>query len=198
MKTTYNDGRVGIRPFGEGDAPFLHEAARESIAQLCSWMVWCHPGYSLEDSAVFVSDAPRLWSVGERYSFAIFSQTSEQFLGSVGLSEINRAHGFANVGYWVRSTWANRGVASAATHLLARFAFEQVGLHRLEFVIPLGNHASERVAAKLGGRREGVLRRRLILQGKPHDALMMSLLSEDLANGQEGTEKEPVRVALCS
>ena len=196
MRITFDNGIVGIRPFSAEDAACLHEAARESITQLCAWMVWCHAGYSLEDSAAFVADAPKRWAEGERYSFAIFSTANKHFLGSAGISEINLAHGFANIGYWVRSTSANRGVASTATRLLARFAFEQLGLHRLEFVIPVGNHASERVAAKIGAKREGVLRKRLMLQGKPHDALMMSLLSEDLKLGQEDAGKGVGRAAV--
>jgi RimJ/RimL family protein N-acetyltransferase len=198
VRTTYDNGIVGIRSFTAEDASSLYEAARESITQLCAWMVWCHPGYSLEDSATFVADAPKRWSLGERYSFAIFSTANKQFLGSAGLSDINQAHGFANIGYWVRSTWANRGVASTATRLLACFAFEQLRLHRLEFVIPVGNHASERVAAKIGAKREGVLRKRLMLQGKPHDALMMSLLSEDLKADAEAARKGVGRAAVYS
>ena len=41
--------------------------------------------------------------------------------------------------------------------------------------------ASECVARKLGAQREGILRKRILLRGAPHDALMMSLLPQDLS-----------------
>src|SRR5207245_2368894 len=127
-------------------------AARESIHELSTWMVWCHSDYSLEDSAVFVANCAAEWQKGEQYSFVIFDTIDGIFLGSVGLSGLNRAHKFANLGYWVRSGRTHQGVATAATRLIARFAFEELGLNRLELFVAVGNKASQRVAEKAGAR----------------------------------------------
>jgi RimJ/RimL family protein N-acetyltransferase len=179
---SFASGHVCIRPFLPADAGPLYEATRDSLEELCSWMVWCHPNYSLADSAAFVSKSARQLAVGERFSFAIIHRASGDFLGSVGLSAIDSTHCFANLGYWVRSNWTNRGIGFHAASLAARFAFEDLRLQRLELIIPLGNVASECVARKLGARFEGILRKRILLRGTPRDALMMSLLPEDLNN----------------
>lgn len=63
---------------------------------------------------------------------------------------------------------------------MAQFAFEELKYSRLEIVVATGNMSSLRVAEKAGARREGVLRNRLILHGKLHDAVMHSLVPEDL------------------
>jgi RimJ/RimL family protein N-acetyltransferase len=62
------------------------------------------------------------------------------------------------------------------------WAFESTELVRLEIVVATGNTASHRVAEKVGAIREGVLRRRLLLHGHPHDATMFSLIRDDIAN----------------
>lgn len=93
-----------------------------------------------------------------------------------------------NLGYWVRTSRTRSGVASAATRLIARFGFLSLGLQRLEIVVAVGNQASERVAEKAGATREGVLRKRLLIHGQPHDAVLYSLVAEDLEE-QTGNAK---------
>jgi ribosomal-protein-serine acetyltransferase len=173
-------GSVGISPFRASDKVALFDAVRESANEICTWMVWCRPDYSLADSASFISSCNADWKQGRRYSFVIFDPSDGFFLGSVGLSGICPAHKFANVGYWVRTGMTRRGVASAALRLAARFAFERIGLQRLEIVMPAENRASVRVAEKAGADFEGVMRDRLVLGGKAHDALLYSLVRGDL------------------
>jgi RimJ/RimL family protein N-acetyltransferase len=177
------DGSVGISPFRASDTAALLEAVRESVNEICAWMVWCRPDYSLADSASFISSCAADWREGRRYSFVIFDPSDGSFLGSVGLSEIHPAHKFANVGYWVRTGMTRRGVASAALRLAARFAFERRDLRRLDIVMPADNRASGLVAKKAGAKLEGLMRDRLLLGGKAHDALLYSLVRGDLRGG---------------
>lgn len=134
----------------------------------------------MEDSATFISGCCAEWDRGGHFSFVIHDIRDGAFLGSVGLNHVNQIHGFANIGYWVRTSRAGQGVAAAATRLIAQFGLQELGLNRLELLVPTGNHPSRRVAEKVGAKLEGVLRKRLLLQGKPHDATLYSLVAEDL------------------
>jgi RimJ/RimL family protein N-acetyltransferase len=62
---------------------------------------------------------------------------------------------------------------------VARFAFEHLGLIRVEIVIGLGNHASIRVAEKIGAHEEGILLNRMVIGRVISDAKMYSLLPSD-------------------
>ena len=190
MQVSFEDRVIGIRPFRSEDVPALFAAARESISELCRWMVWCHEGYSIGDSRAFVLTCESDWATSRRYSFVIYHCKDNAFLGSIGLSSLDQKHRLANLGYWVRSGRTRRGVAGAAVRLAARFAFEELGLNRLEMIIPVGNDASVRVAQKLGALREGILRQRLILGGNPHDDVSYSLLAAQWKEeGQASAEK---------
>jgi RimJ/RimL family protein N-acetyltransferase len=85
----------------------------------------------------------------------------------------------ANLGYWVRSSCTGRGVATAATQLIAQFGFEVLTLQRLEILTEVDNKASQRVAEKAGALREGILRKRLVIQGNSVDAVVYSLIAPD-------------------
>jgi len=174
-----SDGQIGLRQFTRDDVPVLFNSIRESLTQLSAWMVWAHPSYSIEDTQAFVLKCGSGWEKGEQYSFAIIDVHDGQFLGSVGLSAVNRAHGFANLGYWVRTRKTRHGVATSATRMAARFSFESLALNRVELLVPTANLASQRVAEKAGAKQEGLLRKRLQLNGIAHDAFVYSFVQED-------------------
>ncbi|HWY76758.1 MAG TPA: GNAT family protein, partial [Verrucomicrobiae bacterium] len=180
MRIEFTDGVIGIRPYFAEDAAPLFEAVRESVRELSVWMPWCHENYSVEESQSFASTRAAEWEKAEHFSFVIYDCRDAAFLGGVGLNFPNRVHAFANLGYWVRSSRTRLGVATAAVRLAARFGLEDLGFKRVEIVAAVGNLASQRVAEKAGARREGVLRKRLLLHGQSHDAVMFSLVAEDL------------------
>ena len=110
----HHDGYVGIRRFRPEDVAPLFDATRESIGSLCQWMVWCHAGYTREDCCGFVSACDEKWERGESHSFVIYDVRDGTFLGSAGLNQISQTHRVANLGYWVRSSRAGRGIGTAA------------------------------------------------------------------------------------
>jgi RimJ/RimL family protein N-acetyltransferase len=176
------DGKIGIRQFQPQDAPLLFGAVRESIADICHYMTWCWPEYSLDDSHAFIAKSNADWEQGKQYNFAIVDLRDELLLGAVGMNRLDRVNRSANVGYWVRSTKTGRGIATAALRLLAAHGLNDLGFHRLEVLIPTDNPASRRVAEKAGAQFEGVLRNRVVLANKLHHACLYSLIPEDVSS----------------
>ena len=72
----------------------------------------------------------------------------------------------AYVGYWIDQAQAGRGYVPEACVLLFRFAFEEIGLHRLQISIIPRNRPSRRVAQKLWLRGEGIALRYLEIDGR--------------------------------
>lgn len=180
MEVELIEGPFLIRTLREEDVSPLFEAARESIAEVSPWLPWCHENYSIEETREFIASRELASEGGEWYSFGIFEQDGNRFLGGVGINFINRVHQTGNLGYWVRTSAAGRGVATSATRAVARFGFEQLGLQRIEIVAAVDNVPSQRVAEKSGAVREGVSRKRLLIRGKSMDAVLFSLVREDL------------------
>jgi RimJ/RimL family protein N-acetyltransferase len=176
-----NEAPIALRPYQADDVLPLYEAASESIADIYPWMPWCHPGYTIEDSRTWVESRLGAWGKPD-YDFVIVEQAAGRFLGAVGLNQINRVHDFANLGYWVRSSVAGRGIAVLAARLCARFGFDELKLHRLEIVVDVDNRRSQRVAEKVGATREGLARQRCKSGDAWRDAFMFSLLPIDLGD----------------
>jgi RimJ/RimL family protein N-acetyltransferase len=176
---TFSDGVVSLRPFQKSDIDELTVAIRESIPELKPWMSWCHDDYSEDDTRNWIKSLPSGWAEGTQLSFVITDIHDGRLLGGCGLNHINPTYLFANLGYWVRTSRTGEGIASRAVRLLASFAFEQVKLVRVEIVVAVGNYPSLRVAGKVGARREGILRNRMLAGENIYDGVMHSLIPQD-------------------
>ncbi len=174
------DGTLLIRPYQTGDIMAVHEAVRESVAELLPWSWWCRADYSIEDTRTWLESRPEAWAKEVEYDLAITDAKEGLFLGGCGLNHINRTNKYANLGYWVRSTRTGQGVATAATLLVAEFGFSELKLNRMEIAAAIGNKASQRVAEKAGAHREGILRNRIAVRDQIYDAVMFSLIAADL------------------
>ena len=170
-----------LRSYRLKDARDVFDAARESLTAMYPWMPWAHKDYSIKDSREWMKKRPHEWGNGIEYDFAIFDARDGSFLGACGLNRIDHANRSANLGYWVRSSRMGKGIAPAATLLLAGWGFKELGLNRIEIVVAVGNLRSQRVAEKTGAQREGVMRNRLYLYDQIHDAALYSLVPGDLA-----------------
>jgi len=172
---------ISIRPYRSDDAPALHEAALESIGQNYPFLAWCHPGLTLQEIRAWLEAQVPACEARTAFEFAILSADG-RFLGGCGLNQIDELHRRANLGYWVRSSATGRGVAPAAVRQLVRWAFANTELIRLEVLASTQNARSLRVAEKSGAWREGVLRKRLIVHGAAHDAVVFSFVRDGIGN----------------
>ena len=116
--------------------------------------------------------------MGSGYGFGIF--VSDRFVGEITLSSIQRGP-FQNafVGYWVDEAMAGQGYAPEATVAVLRFAFEELGLHRVEIAIVPRNRPSRRVVEKLRLREEGVALRYLEIDGHWEDHVRYAMTAEE-------------------
>jgi RimJ/RimL family protein N-acetyltransferase len=77
-----------------------------------------------------------------------------------------------------KSAWS-KGYGSEAMWLRARFAFEVLGLHRLEADAIADNIGSVRALERAGYRREGLARQKIWVNGKWHDLVLLGMLDEE-------------------
>ena len=179
-KIELTDGKVTLRPFRMEYVDAMYQAIKESAAEISVWLPFAHEGYSIKDSRDWVKKRPGEWKKGTSYEFAMYDAKDGTFIGGCGLNGIDKMNKRANLGYWVRTSHTGRGVAPAATLLLAKWGFEALKLVRIEILVAVSNARSLRVAEKVGAKREGILRNRITIRDKAHDAVMHSLIPGDI------------------
>jgi RimJ/RimL family protein N-acetyltransferase len=169
------DGVVLLRPWRLDDADAVFRACQDP--QIQRWTTVPVP-YRPEDAVGFVAGSPRRWAEGTA-SFAVVDVGSGVLLGAMGLVT-TPSDGCAEVGYWVAPEARGRGVATRALRLLCRWAFDELGLRRLEWQAYVGNDASRGTAEAVGFQLEGTRRQGLLDRGHPVDGWFAGLLPGDL------------------
>lgn len=183
MREEIKGEKIILRKYKNTFAPLLFAAAFESRGgEFTRWMPWCHENYSIEESESFIKMLSENREKKTGFGFAIFDGETEEYLGDAALNNPDLNHKYFNLGYWIRISQQNRGIASEAVKLLAKAAFEDLDINRIEILAAKENIPSRKAAEKAGAKREGVLRKRLVIGGRIHDAVMFSFVREDFAN----------------
>jgi RimJ/RimL family protein N-acetyltransferase len=172
VRVELRDGDLELRPWREADVPALVNACNDP--EIPRWIPVIPQPYTEADALAFVRGE---LSTAPEHSFAI-TQGGE-VVGAIGLT-VNQSRG-ASIGYWCAAGARNRGLVTRALRLIVRWGLEDLELARLALITDPDNIASQRVAEKVGFRREGVLRSHLLHpDGRLRDSVMFSLLPGEL------------------
>lgn len=120
------------------------------------------------------------WRDDEAYSFLVFDRRTDILVGGIGLSNVRRGVAqMGTLGYWVGQPHARRGYTGDAARLVVGFAFNNLGLHRVEAACLPSNEASRGLLEKAGFRQEGYARGYLRIDGVWCDHITYAVLRED-------------------
>jgi ribosomal-protein-alanine N-acetyltransferase len=116
--------------------------------------------------------------MGTGFGFGIF--VGRRLVGELTVSSVQRGpFQSAFVGYWIDQVEAGQGYVPEAVVVALAFAFEELGLHRIEISIIPRNDRSLRVVEKLGIRSEGVALRFLQIDGVWEDHARFAITDDE-------------------
>ena len=164
-------GDLTLRPWEPADAPAVAGAYEDPAIRQ-----WHARSMSLDEAAEWVADWPRRW---QREADAGWAITGPGVLGQVSLRHIDLVEGLASISYRVLPAARGRQLASRAVRTLTRWAFDVLGLHRLDILHATGNKASCRVAQRAGYAYEGTLRGQAKHADGWHDMHVHAVVSGD-------------------
>ncbi|HEX2700597.1 MAG TPA: GNAT family protein [Acidimicrobiales bacterium] len=186
--------RVLLRPMVPQDFEQWREVRRRCRTWLTKWEPRSAPGHPdvVEDHRAFSARCAardRERQMGSGYGFGIF--VDECFAGEINLNGVQRgAFQNAYVGYWIDQARAGNSYTPEAAVVAFRFAFEDLGLHRLQIAVIPRNTASRRVAMKLDLRDEGTALRYLEIDGRWEDHIRYAITAEEWVDRRDDYVKQ--------
>lgn len=161
------DALVLLRPWTESDLPANLMKFTDPVVQHHSWPRTSP--YGEADAAEFLAPQDQARLLGEELNFALADPLQPSHVhGGGSIYDINLERGRAAVGYWLAPEARGRGLATHATLLMAEWAFDDLGVQRLELHCGPENTASQRVAVRCGFTREGLLRSHAPFKDRRH------------------------------
>ena len=124
------------------------------------------------------------WTHSERAAgrfacFAVVPAGCEAAVGILQVRQLDPTFSIAEWGFCLGSPFWGSGIFPAAARLAIDFAFDTIGVHRLEARAAVQNGRGNGAMRKLGAVQEGVLRRSLWCRGQYFDQLLWSILADD-------------------
>jgi [ribosomal protein S5]-alanine N-acetyltransferase len=183
-----NGQRVFLRPAERGDYDAWASLRAGSRQFLAPWEpTWPPDALSRASFRARVARYAEDWRTDQAYNFLIFAQ-DETLIGGVGLSNLRRGVSeTASLGYWVGEAFARQRYMTAALPLVLDFAFDRLGLHRVEAACLPTNIPSRALLARAGFHQEGYARGYLCIEGKWQDHLLFAILRGDRTTSARST-----------
>ncbi len=145
--------RLVLRPYLPQDADDVQRACNDPLIR--RWIPLPDP-YDSAAARAWVTDLshrPRRSGTGSM--FAVAARDDGRLVAAFGLHGIGRDR-LAEIGYWVAPWARGNGYAAEAARRLARHAFDDLGVGRVEILVEPANAASHRVAVRAGCSHEGL------------------------------------------
>jgi [ribosomal protein S5]-alanine N-acetyltransferase len=175
MLPVLSAGCVTLREIRHSDAPALHEMlTAEEVARFIS-----PPPTTVEGFERFIA-----WTHAERIAgryvcFAVVPAGLETAIGIFQIRQLEPGFGTAEWGFALGSAFWGTGVFMDAAKATIEFAFETIGVTRLEARAAVLNGRGNGALAKVGAVKEAVLRKSFQRHGEHMDQALWSILRQD-------------------
>jgi ribosomal-protein-alanine N-acetyltransferase len=164
----------------------LRELRASDAPSLCALL-------TTEEVSRFISPAPTTvagferfiaWTLRQRRSgsyacFAVTIDATDTAIGIFQLRELELGFGLAEWGFAIGSAYWGSGAFKEGAELLLTFAFDTVGVHRLEARATVRNGRGNGALRKIGAVQEGLLRKAFFRNGEYVDQALWTILAED-------------------
>ncbi|BDI30320.1 N-acetyltransferase [Capsulimonas corticalis] len=169
--------RVQLLPLDPSHAAGLLEAAQGQG-------IWDYMPSAVnnEDAMVqWIETALAAQARGEELPFTIWDQQLAKIVGGTRYLDISISHKSLEIGWtWLSPEVHRTSVNTECKYLLFKHAFETLGVNRVQLKTDSRNERSQKAIERIGGVREGVLRRHRILpDGYVRDSVYFSVIAEE-------------------
>jgi len=176
---------VRLRELRASDAPSLFSMlTTEEVARFIS-----PPPTTVDGFERFIAWTLRMRSLGTYACFAVTVEGGDTAIGIFQLRELEPGFGTAEWGFAIGSPYWGTGVFQEGAELMVHFAFETVGVHRLEARAAVSNGRGNGALRKIGAVQEGVLRRSFLRRGEYLDQVLWSILEEDWYEAEQDSSR---------
>ncbi len=137
------------------------------------------PPTTLEGFERFIQWARRERQVGRYICFAIVPEGYDTAVGLFQVRQLDPMFGTAEWGFAIGSAFWGSGLFVSGAELVIDFAFDVIGVHRLEARAAIENGRGNAALRKLGAVQEGILRKSFLRNGRYLDQALWAILPED-------------------
>jgi RimJ/RimL family protein N-acetyltransferase len=167
--------RVVLRELRASDAPSLFAMlSADEVARFIS-----PPPTSVSGFEQFIAWTLRQRSAGTYVCFAVTVRGYDTAIGIFQMRQIDADFRTAEWGFAIGSAFWGTGVFREGADLMLDFAFETVGVYRLEARASVQNGRGNGALRKVGAVKEAILRKSFLRNGEQVDQVLYAILEDE-------------------
>ncbi len=174
-KVVIETNRLILRQYCLDDINDLVEGLNN--INVTKWLAGAPYPYTNKDAESFITK-----SINEKlYNFAIVLKSENKVIGGTQLTNVDLFNGTAGGGIWINEKYWGHGYGTEAFGARIKYAFETLGLRRLENGYFKDNEKSHKMQLRFGYKDEGIRRKRFVSRGsgKIEDEYITGLLKDE-------------------
>ena len=181
-KIILEDEHVLLRPLETTDVEYL---APFTISEPDIWKYSLAQPVGIEGMQQYIDTAVSARDAGREYPFIVYDKKQQAYAGSTRFYDIQLSYSTLQLGYtWYGKQFQGTGLNKHCKFLLLQFAFEQIGMERVEFRADNSNAKSIAAMKSIGCTVEGVLRSHTPKHGGGRrDSIVLSILKDEWLGG---------------
>ncbi|MFV5698093.1 GNAT family N-acetyltransferase [Flavobacterium sp. ZT3R17] len=179
QNTILEDESILLRPLQETDVENLLEI---SLNEPETWEYSLVRANGKENLENYIKIALKAKENKTEFPFIVFDKKSGKYAGSTRFYDINLEFKTLQLGYtWYGKDFRGTGLNKRCKFLLLQFAFETLGVERVEFRADNNNQRSIAAMKSIGCTVEGVMRNHMPTLGSDvrRDSIILSILSNE-------------------
>lgn len=155
MFKKYVDDEISLVLMEPALAPVLFKLYEENHDYLARWLAW--PAFTKEEKDIESFAVRSLKEYAEQSSLNVAIEYKGEIVGVSGYNTIDPKLSKAIIGYWIIESAQGKGIVTRVCNFLIEYAFESLGLHKVEIHAATGNVPSRGVCERLGMTLEGII-----------------------------------------
>jgi RimJ/RimL family protein N-acetyltransferase len=172
------DDRVLLRPLQSNDFENLLPFA---INEPDTWKYSQTSPKGNDGLRIYIDATLKARAEGKEYPFIVYDKVNKAYAGCTRFYDIQVAFESLQLGYtWYGEKFRGTGLNKHCKYLLLQFAFENLGMKRVEFRADARNDLSIAAMKSIGCTVEGILRSHMPLrEGGRRDSIVLSILQSE-------------------
>ncbi len=177
MTITVNDS-IKLKQLELSDAPDIFRIIDSQREYLRQWLPFVDYTKEVTDTRLFIISTLETSEKSHDYTFVIHLEG--KFVGLIGFKDTDKTNQKTEIGYWLSEEYQKRGIVTQSVRRLVEFAFEELGMNRIQIKCATGNIPSKKIPQRLGFSLEGIERDgELLSDGKFTDLEVYSMLKNN-------------------
>ncbi len=157
------DTNIELRAIQISDASDIFKIIDSQRVYLGKWLPFVAVTKELKDTESFVSSVVDSCQEKQECTFTI--RKNDKLIGLIGVNTTDKLNKKTEIGYWLSKEEQGTGIVTKSVAKLCDFAFNELGMNRIQIRCAVENLPSKNIPKKLGFTLEGIEREGELLAG---------------------------------